>query len=88
MCDSNMDKDCKGDQKFSFQRSAFNANQSVRTNVNVLTAWIDGSQVYGNDKATSDTLRSFKDGKLSTSSGNLLPFNNASGFISGDIRTN
>jgi hypothetical protein len=72
----------------NFQRSIYNANQSVRTNVNVLTAWIDESQVYGSDKDTADSLRSFKNGKLLTSAGNLLPFTNATGFISGDSRTN
>jgi peroxidase len=56
--------------------------------VNVITAWIDGSQIYGSDKDTANSLRSFQNGKLLTSAGNLLPFNNATGFISGDVRVN
>lgn len=88
MCDTHMDTDCEGDQKFSFQRSIYNANKPIRTNVNVITAWIDGSQVYGSDKDTANSLRSFQNGKLLTSDGNLLPFTNETGFIAGDVRVN
>jgi peroxidase len=88
MCDTHMDVNCKGDLHFDFERSIYNANKSVRTNVNVRTAWIDGSQIYGSDKDTSNSLRSFKNGKLLTSAGNLLTFNNETGFISGDSRVN
>ena len=41
-----------------------------------VTAWIDGSQIYGSDAATADKLRSHVGGKLLTSDGNLLPLNN------------
>lgn len=42
---------------------------------NEITAYLDASNVYGSDKDRSDWLRTFKDGKLKTSEGNLLPWN-------------
>ncbi len=38
---------------------------------NVVTAWWDGSQIYGSDQATQDRVRSFVDGKLKMSNGRL-----------------
>ncbi|KZY63551.1 peroxidase [Oleiphilus sp. HI0071] len=40
---------------------------------NVNTHWWDGSQLYGSDKATSDSIRSFDDGKLIVESDGTLP---------------
>jgi hypothetical protein len=45
----------------------------VRTNINQLTTWIDASMVYGSTMEVHKQLRAFKDGKLKTSSGELLP---------------
>ena len=42
---------------------------------NVITAWIDGSNVYGSDEERADFLRSYEGGLLKTSEGDLLPFN-------------
>jgi peroxidase len=70
--------------------------------VNDITAWLDGSMVYGSDAARSDALRSFRGGKLKTSDGNLLPLNTAGLanandthqtpdnqlFLAGDVRAN
>jgi hypothetical protein len=42
-----------------------------------LTAFIDGSQIYGADEKTSSVLRSFSDGKLKENlgdQGSLMPF--------------
>lgn len=60
----------------------------MRTQINKNTAWLDGSQIYGSDKATAHKLRSFERGKLLTSSGNLLPRDGKGFFISGDSRVN
>ena len=43
------------------------------TQVNAITAWLDGSMVYGSDAATAASLRTSQGGKLKTSAGNLLP---------------
>lgn len=60
----------------------------VAQQTNNLTAYIDGSNVYGSDKATADSLRSFDGGKLKTSEGDLLPRNASGAFIAGDERSN
>jgi peroxidase len=64
----------------SFARSDFVVQSfggsDVRQQVNVLTAFIDASNVYGSDKERCDALRSFTGGKLLTDpSGNLPPKN-------------
>ncbi len=66
-----------------------------------ITAFLDGSQVYGSDATRAAALRTFVGGKLKTSALNLLPFNtsglaNADDgpfpasqmFLAGDIRAN
>ncbi|TXH68210.1 MAG: peroxidase [Thiothrix sp.] len=67
--------------------SSLDAN-GVAQQTNTLTAYIDGSMVYGSDKATADALRSFEGGKLRTSEGNLLPKNANGAFVAGDERSN
>ena len=73
-----------------------------RQQVNSLTAFIDGSQVYGVDTTRAAALREFAGGRLKTSAGNLLPFNTAGLvnandahvvaddklFLAGDVRAN
>ncbi len=69
-----------------------------RQQINQITALLDGSVVYGSDQERSDELRTFSGGKLKTSPGDLLPFNeaglpNAGGtsaslFLAGDVRAN
>jgi len=73
-----------------------------RQQVNEITAFIDGSQIYGVDTARAAALREFAGGRLKTSAGNLLPFNtgglaNANDarrvadtvlFLAGDVRAN
>lgn len=50
-----------------------------RRAVNIVTPFIDGSAVYGSDDERAHWLRTFEDGKLKTSAGNLLPFNTITG---------
>ncbi len=52
-----------------------------REYANALTSYIDASVVYGSDEHRAAWLRSFQDGKLKVSSGNLLPWNTISGEI-------
>ena len=54
--------------------------------VNSITAWIDGSQVYGSDQETSDSLREFVGGRLLISDDGLLPTDEDQGLLAGDIR--
>ena len=54
-----MDKSCTGIQQIPIRRSAYDSSQAVRTQINVNTAWVDGSQIYGSSKTVADNLRSF-----------------------------
>lgn len=70
--------------------------------LNLLTAFLDGSQVYGSDAERAAALRTFSGGKLRTSDGDMLPLNtdgllnanipggtpDAELFLAGDIRAN
>ncbi|MFV1874017.1 MAG: peroxidase family protein [Oleiphilus sp.] len=47
---------------------------------NTNTHWWDGSQLYGSDKATNDSIRSFVDGKLKLESDGTLPTDYWSGI--------
>lgn len=73
-----------------------------REQVNAITAFVDGSQIYGVDEERAAALREFRDGRMKVSDGNLLPFNtegfdNANDahrvddsrlFFAGDVRAN
>ena len=92
-----------GTQTLPFSRSTFQEGtgvtaESPRAQVNSITTFIDASNVYGSDSERATALRTFEDGLLATSDGNLLPYNtegldNAGGtgdslFLAGDIRAN
>ncbi len=57
----------------------------VRRYPNELTAFIDGSAVYGESAARATWLRSFRGGKLKVSAGHLPPFNTLNGEFGGPI---
>ena len=71
-----------------FFRSNFVQGPLYREQTNIISGWIDGSQVYGSDEESSRFLRSFTDGKLRTSGDNLLPVDDDGLFIAGDARVN
>jgi hypothetical protein len=88
-----------GSQTISLDRSFYNAVNGVRQQVNAITAYIDASNVYGSDPSRATELRALDGtGRLKTSGGNLLPFNDhgfpnapspdPSLFLAGDVRSN
>jgi hypothetical protein len=95
-----------GTQTIRLSRSAFDPATGTsianpRQQLNSVTAFIDGSQIYGSDPERAAALRSFQGGKLKVSDGDLLPYNtsglpndNATGlpveslFLGGDVRVN
>ena len=89
-----------GTQEISFTRSGYDAatgtdSDNPREQVNEITAFIDASMVYGSDDARAAALRD-AGGKLKTSAGDMLPFDDGSfpnaggpgGFLAGDVRAN
>ncbi|MBT8368597.1 MAG: hypothetical protein KJP23_28220, partial [Deltaproteobacteria bacterium] len=88
-----------GEVTIPLDRSHYNIVNGVRQQVNVITAFIDASNVYGSDEERALELRTLDStGRLKTSEADLLPFNenglenapttDASFFLAGDIRAN
>ncbi len=50
-----------------------------RNYANAITSWIDASNIYGSDIDRASYLRTYTDGKLRTSEGDLLPWNTVTG---------
>lgn len=94
------DPDHEGGKRIPLDRSGYLMVDNVRQQVNHITSYIDGSMVYGSDKARAKELRTMDGtGRMKVSEGNLLPFNvngfdnapnshDASFFLAGDIRCN
>ena len=55
---------------------------------NGISSFIDASGVYGSDEERADWLRTNSNGKLKTSTGNLLPYNTINGEYESVIDTN
>ncbi len=71
-----------------FHRALTHENTGVTTpreHSNIITSWIDASNVYGSEIDRANWLRTFVDGKLKTSAGNLLPYNTTDGELGSPI---
>lgn len=82
-----------GGQTISFFRSEYNHltgedTGRPRQQTNGITAWIDGSNVYGSDATTAANLREMRRGLMKVSDGNLLPIAESGFFEAGDVRAN
>ncbi len=90
--DPSFDPNSTGTKTINTFRSAYNSSTGLnaadpREQVNQLSAFLDGSMVYGSTTETAAALRTFEGGKLKTSNGNLLPMENGM-FLTGDVRAN
>jgi len=104
--DPEFDPTGTGTKTIGLTRSLFDSATGTsaanpRQQINTLTAFIDGSQIYGVDAARAKDLRTLSGGQLKTSEGNMLPYNsgnwpndNATGlpydslYMAGDVRAN
>ncbi|MEP2776589.1 MAG: peroxidase family protein [Luteolibacter sp.] len=91
-----------GDATIPLNRSFYDFKDGVREQVNEITSFIDGSQVYGSDEERATNLRKLDgSGELKTTEsehGDLLPYNEvgeenvpstaSTWFLAGDIRAN
>ncbi len=60
-------------------------NNIKREQMNLVSAWIDGSNIYGSQEIRANWLRTKKEGKMKVSTGNLLPYNTLSGEFESTI---
>ncbi|MGB1242456.1 MAG: peroxidase family protein, partial [Chitinophagales bacterium] len=58
---------------------------NARQQTNLITSWIDASNVYGSEQTRANWLRTFTEGKLKTSTGNFLPYNTIDGEYESNI---
>lgn len=79
-----------GPNALPFTRSLTDPSTGTSTSnplqqVNVVTSYLDLSQVYGSTQIVADALRTFKNGLLKTSPGNMLPYDNTTYFTNAQI---
>src|SRR5207245_420982 len=74
-----------GPNPLPFTRSQFDPKTGTsasnpRQQINSTTSFLDLSQGYGSDAATADALRTHAGGRLKTSAGNELPYDNTNSY--------
>jgi len=78
-----------GGAMIPMMRSAGTADSAgIRRYHNSISAFVDGSNVYGSDLFRANFLRSFEGGKLKVTSSNLPPFNTLTGEYGAPIDAN
>jgi hypothetical protein len=100
--DIHFDPFSTGTETIALNRSLYEDHDGVREQINAISAFIDGSQVYGSDDTRAFALRRLDgSGKLKVTGsdhGDLLPYNEAglpnapaalpTLFLAGDVRSN
>ncbi|NNM22851.1 MAG: T9SS type A sorting domain-containing protein [Flavobacteriaceae bacterium] len=89
-CEPLFDPNCTGTESLRMFRSRSDLatgthGDNPRKHINEITSFIDGSAVYGSDEDRANWLRTFVDGKLKTSAGDLLPWNTIDGEFDSPI---
>ena len=88
--DPYFDPNSTGIKSISTSRSIFDTSTGTslsnpREQINTITAWLDGSMIYGSDTRTAVSLRSMSGGKLKIAADGLLPVNNQANFPNGTL---
>ena len=79
-----------GPNALPFTRSLTDPSTGTSTSnplqqVSTVTSYLDLSQVYGSNQIVADALRTFQNGLLKTSPGNMLPYDNTTYFTPAQI---
>uniref|UniRef100_A0A671N5H5 NAD(P)H oxidase (H2O2-forming) n=1 Tax=Sinocyclocheilus anshuiensis TaxID=1608454 RepID=A0A671N5H5_9TELE len=68
-------------QRAEWDPSTGKSPNNPRTQVNHVTAWIDGSSIYGSSSSWCDALRTFSKGLLASGSSQDMPRRSSSGYL-------